>query len=142
MNPTNSELKITIAKLMELAYSTNKGAIVKIVRKKGNFKITVDQDGKAVLSGSTGAVSFGGGTALETIGAKIKRVSINFKKGDGTSIEYKATFSLEIISLSIGGNFNIEELLTSCSGLLCTAAKAIKERNIRYENELKKIMGN
>lgn len=142
MNPTNSELKITIAKLIDLAYSTNKGATVKIVRKKGNFKLTVDQDGKAVLSGSAGAVTFSGESALETIGAKIKRVSINFKKGDDNTIEYRATFSLEIISLSVGGDFDVEELITSCSGLLCKAAKAIKERNLRYEQELKKIMEN
>ncbi len=46
------EVKVTIAKLVELAYSKDKGMTTKIVRKKGNFKLTVDQDGNGVLSGS------------------------------------------------------------------------------------------
>ena len=141
MNPTNAELKITIAKLIEIAYSTNKGATTKIVREKGNFKLTVDQNGQALLMGKAGALTFSGETALKAVGVRIKRVSVNFTKGEGDLVEYKATFSLEIISMSVGGSFDIEELITSCSGMLCKAAKAMKQRNILYENELQKIMG-
>jgi len=141
MNPSNSELKITIAKLIEVAYSTNKGVTTKIVREKGNFKLTVDQNGQALLTGKAGSLTFSGETALKTIGTKIKRVSINFSKGEDDSVDYKATFSLEIISMSVGGSFDIEELITSCSGMLCKAAKAMKQRNMLYETELKKIMG-
>ena len=39
MNPKESELKITIAKLIEVAYSQNKGMTTKIVRSKGNFQL-------------------------------------------------------------------------------------------------------
>lgn len=140
MNPTNAELKVTIAKLIEVAYSTNKGITTKIVLKKGNFKLTVDQNGQAVLSGSAGILTFSGEPVLQAIGAKIKRVSVSFSKGEGNLVNYKATFSLEIISLSVGGSFDVEELITSCSGLFCKAAKAMKERNILYENELQRIM--
>lgn len=141
MNPTNSELKVTIAKLIEIAYSTNKGVTTKIVRGKGNFRLTVDQNGQVVLSGSVGVLTFSGEPVLKEIGAKIKRVSVNFTKGENHSVKYQATFSLEIISLSLGGSFDIEELITSCSGLLCKAAKAMRQRNTQYENELQKIMG-
>jgi len=84
---------------------------------------------------------FSGSTALETIGAKIKRVSVTFSKGSDFEVKYKVTFSLEIISLSLSGSFDIEELITSCSGLLCKAAKAMKQRNLRYEQALQQIMG-
>lgn len=141
MNPTNAELKITIAKLIEVAYSTNKGTTLKIVREKGRFKLTVDQNGQAVLTGKAGSLTFSGDEALKTIGAKVKRVSINFTKAEGDVVDYKATFSLQIISMSVGGSFDMEELITSCSGMLCKAAKAMKQRNTLYENELKKIMG-
>lgn len=141
MNPTASELKVTIAKLLEIAYSTDKGVTAKIVREKGNFKLTVDQNGRAILTGKAGSLIFSGDAALKTIGAKVKRVSINFSKGEGNVIDYKATFSLGIISMSVGGGFDIEELITSCSGFLCKAAKAMKQRNMLYENELKQIMG-
>lgn len=141
MNPKEIELKVTIAKLIELAYSENKGLTTKIIRKMGNFKLTVDQNGQVVLSGGTKYLTFSGDTVLKTIGAKVKRVSVNFTKGEGNQVKYKATFSLEIISMSIGGSFDIEELITSCSGLLCKAAKAMKQRNAQYENELQRIMG-
>jgi len=142
MNPKESELKITIAKLIEIAYSQNKGMTTKIVRTKGNFTLKVDQDGNATLTGKSGILIFSGTPALETIGAKIKRVSVTFSKGNNSSVKYKATFSLEIISLSIGGSFDIEELITSCSGLLCKAARAMKQRNAQYEKQLQNIMGN
>ena len=141
MNPTNPELKVTIAKLIELAYSENSGATAKIVREKGNFKITVDHHGQAVLSGQTGSLTFSGSAALNTVGAKIKRVAINFTKGEGNSVEYRATFSLEIISVTVGGDFDIEQLITSCTGLLCKAANSMKRRHDLYEIELQTIMG-
>jgi len=34
---TRAEVKVTIAKLLEVAYSKNKGITTKIIRKKGNF---------------------------------------------------------------------------------------------------------
>lgn len=142
MNPKESELKITIAKLIEVAYSQNKGMTTKIVRSKGNFTIKIDQNWDAVLTGKGGVLIFSGSTALESIGAKIKRVSITFTKGSDFTVKYKASFSLEIISLNLSGSFDIEELITSCSGLLCKAAKAMKQRNLRYDQELQKIMGN
>jgi len=80
MNPKESELKITIAKLIEIAYSQNKGMTTKIVRSIGNFTLKVDKNGEATLIGTTGILVFSGTPALEAIGAKIKRVSIIFSK--------------------------------------------------------------
>jgi len=142
--PTRAEVKVTIAKLIELAYSKNKGITTKIIRKKGNFKISVDQNGKVVLHGSAGILSFSGGTALESIGAKVKMASINFTKGEGDAIDYKATFFFAggAGGISVLGSFNVEQLITSCSGLLCQAARLVKGRHQAYEMELKKIMGN
>ncbi len=136
------EAKITIAKLLEVAYSKNKGVTTKIVRKKGNFRITVDSNGNAALSGSVGIMTFKAGSALEGLGAKIKDISINFSKGDGDDIKYTATFNfVGVAALSVSGKFNIEKLILSCSGLLCIAARLIKGRHTAYETELKKIMG-
>ncbi|MFK5950263.1 MAG: hypothetical protein QM500_15995 [Methylococcales bacterium] len=142
--PIKTEVKITIAKLIEIAYSKNKGMTTKIIRKKGNFKITVDDSGKVMLHGSAGALTFSGGTALENLGVKIKMASINFTKGEGDDIDYKGTFYFigGAGSLSLSGSFNIEDLITSCSGLLCKAARLMKGRNQAYEAELQKIMGN
>lgn len=140
---TRVEVKVTIAKLLEIAYSKNKRIAVRIMRKKGNFKMSIDDDGKVMLHGSAGVLSFGGGTALESLGAKVKKASIHFTKGDGDDIRYKAAFSFAggAGEVSVSGSFNAEDLITSCSGLLCQAARRMKGRQQAYEAELKKIMG-
>ncbi len=139
---SRAEVKITIAKLVELAYSQDKGLTTKIVREKGNFKLTVNQDGKATLSGSAGILTFSGDTALSGLGAKIKNVSIMFSHGDGNNVNYTAMYSFSgAANISLSGSFDIEELILSCSGFLCRAARALKGRNAAYEMELKKIMG-
>ncbi|AFU98416.1 hypothetical protein M5M_06105 [Simiduia agarivorans SA1 = DSM 21679] len=56
-------------------------------------------------------------------------------------VGYTATFSLEIISVIVSGNFDLEKLITSCSGLLCKAARALKGRHQAYDAELQQIMG-
>ncbi len=76
------------------------------------------------------------------LGAKVKNASIIFTKGDGNDIKYTATFNfVGVAGMSISGTFDIEELILSCSGLLCRAARALKGRHAAYEMELKRIMG-
>ena len=58
------------------------------------------------------------------------------------NVGYTATFDLKYIKLSVSGSFNLEELITSCSGLLCRAARSLKGRHQAYDLELKKIMRN
>jgi hypothetical protein len=135
------EVKITIAKLIELAYSKDRGVTTKIVRKNGSFNLTVDQDGNATLSGSAGILTFKGDTALSGLGAKVKNVSIMFSHGDGNKVTYTAMYSFSsAANIAVSGNLDIEELILSCSGLLCQAARALKGNHASYEMELKKIM--
>ncbi len=141
MDFKRTEAKITIAKLIELAYSKDKGMTVKLMAQKGGAKLTVDQDGNATLSGSAGILTFSGTPVLEKIGTKIKRVSVSFDHKDGMKVDYTATFDLEYIKLSILDDFDLEELITSCSGLLCQTARALKGRSQAYDMELQRIMG-
>ena len=125
-----------------MAYSKDKGITTKIVRGKGTFKLTVDKDGKAILSGSAGVLTFEGDTVLSTLGAKVKNVSISFSHGDNNKVNYMAMYSFSgAANITISGGFDLEELILSCSGLLCRAARAMKGRSAAYDSELKKIMG-
>ena len=136
------EVKVTIAKLLEVAYSKNKGVTAKIIKSKGNYKLTVDANGNATLSGSVGMLTFKGYSALQELGAKVNNVSISFTKGSGNDVKYNATFNfVGVAGLSISGKFNVEDLILSCSGLLCQAARALKGRHAAYDAELKRIMG-
>lgn len=141
---TRAEVKITIAKLIELAYSKNQGITTKIVRQSGGFKLSIDQNGKVMLHGSAGVLAFKGGAELEALGAKIKMASIYFTREKDDNVSYKATFTFAggAGALSLVGSFSIEELITTCSGLLCQAARTLKNRNQAYDAELRRIMGN
>ncbi|GAA6170657.1 hypothetical protein NBRC116592_03270 [Colwellia sp. KU-HH00111] len=141
MNMSRSEVKITVAKLLEVAYSKDKGLTTKIMAEKGRAKLVVDQTGKATLTGTLGSLSFSGAPVLNKIGVKIKRVTVNFENKGKMKVVYRATFNLEVISLTVMGDFNLEELIISCSGLLCQAARALKGRHKAYDMELQKIMG-
>lgn len=103
--------------------------------------LTVDQDGNATLSGSAGILTFSGNPVLNKIGVKVKRVRVNFTNEAGRNIRYSATFNIEIVSMVVSGEFDLEALITSCSGLLCIAARAMKGRSQAYEMELQRIMG-
>jgi len=139
------QVRITVAKLIELAYSKDKGLTTKIVLSKGRFKLRVSSNGHATLTSNIGIVTFKGDSALTNLGAKIKVVSISFSEGEEKNINYIAMFSFSgAANISISGSFDIEKLITSCSGLLCQAARLLKSRNKRnkaYEMELQRIMG-
>ncbi|GGX54551.1 hypothetical protein [Saccharospirillum salsuginis] len=142
MAATDLQLRVTVGKLIELAYSTNEGPTARIVKSGNNFRISVDHTGKAKLSGGGESVFFYGEPAMSGLGISISRVSILFTNGDGWNLNYSATFTLVgSSSISLMGSFNIEELLLSCSGWLCEAARLLKGRNAKIEQQLQQIMG-
>lgn len=55
-----SKIKISVAKLIEIAYSSDEGLTKKIVLGSDNFKVTVNENGRATLSGSAGTLTFQG----------------------------------------------------------------------------------
>lgn len=136
------EVKLTVAKLIEFAYSKDKEITTKIVRSKGGFKIAIDEEGNATLSGSAGRVAFKSDGATNQIGAKIKKATVLFSNGKGGNINYTASFSFSgAASITVSGSFDLEKIILSCSGLLCKAARAVNGRHQAYENQLKNIMG-
>ncbi len=140
-NPTNPEVKLTIGKLLEVAYSQDKGMTTKIIMEKGAFKLTVDEDGNAVLTGKAGNVRFSGSPALEKVGVAMRRLTVNFSGGEDGEVRYTATVNAKITSFSVSGDFNVVDLITSCSGLLCQAARFLKGRNPAVDAEMQRIMG-
>jgi hypothetical protein len=140
-NPTNAEVKLTIAKLIEVAYSTNKGMTTKIVMQKGAFRLRLDEEGNAELTSTVGSVQFIGGPTLEKIGVSVRRMSVNFSGNENGDVHYTASVGVKITTFTVSGDFNIVDLITSCSGLLCQAARLLKGRNPAIEAEMQRIMG-
>ncbi len=142
MAPTHLQAKITVVKLIQLAYSEKGGATVSIVLSKGNFTLIVDQTGKAKLIGTAGdVVRFSGDPGLKGLGFKIERISIDFTPSDGRSVNYTGTFRFVAgTSISVSGNFDIFEVIKSCSGWLCGAAREIENRRIEIEQRIQQIL--
>jgi len=141
-NPTNAEVKLTIGKLIEVAYSQDKGMTTKIVMEKGPFKLTVDEGGNAELTGKAGIVRFSGSPTLEKIGIALNRMTVNFSGAENGDVTYTAGIRVrDGVGIAVHGTFNIVELITSCSGLLCQAARFLKGRNPALDAEMQQIMG-
>lgn len=139
--PTDIQLKVTVAKLIELSIDQDRDLALKIIRSKAGFRISVDQDGHATLSGKAGVLAFKGDPALTQIGAAVKFVSVSFGHGEDGRVVYSGSFRIGFASIVVSGNFDIEKLITSCSGLLCRAARALRDRpNVLRHRELEELM--
>lgn len=141
MSDLEIEVKIAVGRLIELAYEKNKGLTASILAQKGTAKLTVSSDGTAILSNSVGIITFSGNPALKQIGTKIKFLSVGFENRDGMDIQYKAGVKVGLGTISVSGTFNLEKLITSCSGLLCNAARALKNQRSERDRALEEIMG-
>ena len=141
MSISKSELRVTIAKVIALAYSSDGEMTLKILSEKGSARISVDQNGHATLSGSAGFLTFSGRPALEEVGVKIKRINVNFANHDGMKVGYTAAADLGSIQVSVVGSFDLESMITSCSGWLCQAARALRGRSEVHNRELQRAMG-
>lgn len=139
--PTTAELKLTIAKLIEIAYSQDKGVTTNIVTEKGPFRLSVDADGRATLTGKAHILTFDGSPAMEAIGLQVRALSVNFSnEGDG-DVGYRAAYDFKAFSVGVSGTFNVVELITACSGLLCRAARYLKGADSTIDSQMQQIMG-
>lgn len=88
-----------------------------------------------------GIITFSGNPVLKQIGTKITFLSVGFENRDGMDIQYKAGVKVGLGTISVSGTFNLEKLITSCSGLLCNAARALKNQRSERDRALEEIMG-
>ena len=139
--PTTAELKLTIARLIELAYSQDKGKTINIVMGKEPFKLSVDAAGHARLSSKLGILTFDGSDALDQIGLSLGALNVDFSNQDDGDVGYTASFDFKAITVGVSGSFNIEEMITACSGWLCQAARHLKNFDSNVDAQMQRIMG-
>jgi hypothetical protein len=142
MELTDAEVKLTIAKMIEVAYSEDKGMTTKIALTKGKFKLTVDEDGNAELTGTVGHVRFAGGPTLKKMGLNIGAVNIMFTGDESGDVRFSGGVGVKGgVTAMVSGKFNIVELITTCSGLLCIAARYLKGRSPAVDEQLQRSVG-
>jgi hypothetical protein len=139
MAATQFRAKLTVGKLIQLAYSEDEDLTVKIVASKGRFTLVVDQQGNAKLIGTGGIVRFSVDPWLKGLSFKIKWVSIDFNPCDGRSVNYTATYRFVAgTSISVSGNLDVFEVIKSCSSLVCNAARFLDGRDAEIEQKLQR----
>lgn len=137
-----AELRLTVAKFLELSYRQKEGLTSQLFRQQGNLKLTVDQSGNAILSGNAGVVAFSASESLRSIGVSVRGVTVLMTvDGDGL-IHYNASFRLGINTLMVRGAIDVEKLITTCSGILCRAARAMRNRPAQIDRELREALEN
>ncbi|MBT3146702.1 hypothetical protein [Neptunomonas phycophila] len=129
MSIDQSVLKIEVIKLIELSYKSDSGLTASILKSKGPFTLKVDQDGKAVLSGKAGKVKFSAKENVKQLGVDLKFLSIMFF-GSEKGLHYTASFNFfGGVKVEFTSIIDLEKLILSCSGLLCNAARLLKNRH-------------
>ena len=132
-----AKVKLTIAKLFEIAYSTDKGVTTALVQKRGPFNMRIDQDGNVTLSGNAGVVKFAGKPELEQMGIDLEFGSVMFSNIGNNKLGYTASLKFKgVLKIDYSNVIDVEKLILGCSGLLCQAARGMKNRQQQIEDVL------
>lgn len=134
--PTTHKLQLTVARLIELSYAKNEGLTASIIREVGSAKISVNTDGSATLSGQAGAVTYLASDAIKELGVQASRIGIAMAIDEEGQLEYTARFFIGAMVLTARGTIDVEQLILSCSGFLCRAARALQGRTRTVDAEL------
>lgn len=137
-----AELRLTVARLLELSYRKDEGITTRLVQEVGNVRLAVDENGKAQLSGKAGSVEFSASKLASELGVSIRRIKVLMSVTDSGDIRYNGSFNLGYASVSITGTIDIDEFLRSCSGLLCYAVRLLEGQKRERDRQLQKALGN
>jgi hypothetical protein len=140
-HPSTYTLKITVARLLELAYARNEGLTASILRDVGPASVSVASDGTATLSGKAGNVSFSAHQTARELGLEVRRVGVSMNVNAEGNLEYTARFLFAgALALSVRGLIDVEQLILSCSGILCRAARALQGRTASTDREIQRAL--
>ncbi|WP_432455871.1 hypothetical protein ACRRS0_10570 [Agarivorans sp. QJM3NY_29] len=138
MSEIKTEIKVQIIKLIEIAYNKNDGLTGKLLASSGRFSMSLDRDGVLQLSGKAGAARINIAKEMSSMGLDFHYASLYFSPRENGDIVYTGTVgSPKIGSIEIVSSLNIEQLILKCSGLLCIAARFLKNPYSKIDSSLK-----
>ena len=140
MSATSTEVKIKIINFIEIAYKANGKLTTSLIKDVGSFTLSVDNKGNASLSGRAGTVKFSVSEEIKEYGLRFKYASVMFSGNRDGVIVYKASVGIgaEII---VSGVLDVEKLILNCSGLLCIAARAMRNRAKMIDKTINASLG-
>lgn len=140
--PTSGEVRITVARLLEVAYQQNRGLTTALVREAGPLSLSVNEKGEATLTGNAGRVSFSGKDTLREIGVNAGVFRAMLAVDEEGGLRFNASIRVGFASVAASGSIDVEKLITACSGVLCKAARALQGRPSHVDRQLQEALGN
>ncbi|MDH5259729.1 MAG: hypothetical protein OEX07_17075 [Gammaproteobacteria bacterium] len=136
MNPTlpnEAQLKITVFKILEIAYKNDGELTASIVRSHQPFTLSVTSNGTATLTGKVGRMSFNVSEETRSIGFDFKFASLHFLGSQNGQLRYSASFSIGFTSVTFRDSFDVEKFILECSGLVCIVARLMRDRKNKID---------
>lgn len=138
-SPSRAQLKVSVARFLELAYRKDQVITARLVRDVGPLRLSVDSRGDARLSGTAGVVTFSASELLREIGFTLRGVSVTFRPESADDLRYTATYRFAgIASLSVSGGIDVQALMMACTGWLCRAARALGARREAIDRRIQR----
>lgn len=139
--PTPLEVRITVARLLEMAYLQNKGLTLAMVRESGPLSLHVNERGEATLSGNAGRVSFSGKDTLREVGINTGVFRAMLSANEVGELRFNASVRIGFATVAASGSIDVEKLITACSGILCKAGRALQSRPAHLDRQLQDALG-
>ncbi|WP_087024878.1 hypothetical protein [Thaumasiovibrio subtropicus] len=133
---TEQEVKLTLLKVIELSYKSDKGLTTSIFKSSGAFKIAVNQNGQATIAASAGNVTVSLSDTVN-LGVKFKALSVSGNINSNGDLSYKGQVTAGVFSASVSGKFNIVEFLDTCQTRLCYYSSRSRNLDRAMEHHLK-----
>ena len=136
--PNEAQLKVRLFRILEIAYESDGDLTTSIVRSQDPFTLTITSNGTATLSGKAGKLVFNASEETKSIGFDFKFATLQFMGSQNGQLRYAASFTIGFTSISFRGTFDVEKFILECSGLLCIAARLLKNRNNQINEAIRK----
>jgi len=139
-HPNEAQLKIRVFKILEIAYQNDGELTTSIVRSHQPFTLTVTSNGTATLTGKAGKLTFNASEETRSIGFDFKFASLHFLGTQNSQLRYSASFTIGFTNVTFRGNFDVEKFILKCSGLLCIAARLMKDRKNKIDKAIQQSL--
>lgn len=137
-NTVRAEARLTLARIISVAYQRDSGFVASLHTQKGPFSVKLSANGEVTLKTETENLTFQASQREKSrIGLRVKRLEATFRQNED-HFTYSITARLAGLSISVAGAVRLEKLITACSGLLCRAARVINADDRWFADQAKK----
>ena len=138
--PSEAELKVTLFKILEIAYRNEENLTASIMRSQHPFTLIITSNGTATLFGKTGKLIYSVSEETQSIGFDFKFASFQFLGTQNGLLRYGASITIGFTSITFRGSLDVEKFIFECSGLVCIAARLLKDRKKQIDEAVRKSM--